>query len=59
MNKKLTSLSERDDKVSATFSDGVVEQFDAVIGADGIFGLVRNYVLQDKDNKYGPSPAEF
>lgn len=59
VNKKLTSLSETHDGASATFADGAVEQFDAVIGADGIFGFVRNYVLQDKDNKYGPSPAEF
>jgi len=59
VNKKLTSLSETQDGVFVTFSDGAVEHFDAVIGADGIFGFVRNYVLQDTDNKYGPSPAEF
>lgn len=59
VKKKLTSLSETLDGVSVTFADEEVEQFDAVIGADGIFGFVRNYVLQDKDNKYGPSPAEF
>lgn len=45
--------------VKVTFSDGEHETFQAVIGADGIFGSVRRYVLQDAADEDAPSPAGF
>lgn len=46
------------------FEDGTVERFDAVIGADGIFSLVRSFVLSDAAAaaaaaEHGPSLAGF
>lgn len=45
--------------VKVTFRDGQEETFDAVIGADGIFGEVRRHVLQEAADAEGPSPAGF
>lgn len=45
--------------VQVTFSDGQNETFHAVIGADGIFGAVRRYVLQESADADGASPAGF
>lgn len=46
--------------VRVTFADGQDEEtFHAVIGADGIFGAVRRYVLQEAAEEEGPSPAGF
>ncbi|KAK3317115.1 salicylate hydroxylase [Cercophora scortea] len=59
-NKKLTSLAQNkvgDGEVEVRFEDGTVERFDAVIGADGIFSSVRNYVLGDDAARHAPSPA--
>ncbi|EMR70863.1 putative salicylate hydroxylase protein [Eutypa lata UCREL1] len=42
-----------------TFQDGSVGAFDAVIGADGIFSSVRNYVLQDDAEECAASPGGF
>ncbi|RYP66706.1 hypothetical protein DL771_007639 [Monosporascus sp. 5C6A] len=47
------------DGVEVIFEDGTVDKFDAVIGADGIFGSVRSYVLQDKVDQFAASPAGF
>ncbi|KAF3765288.1 FAD/NAD(P)-binding domain-containing protein [Cryphonectria parasitica EP155] len=43
--------------VQVTFCDGQNETFHAVIGADGIFGAVRRYVLQESADDDGPFPA--
>jgi salicylate hydroxylase len=46
-NKKVTNLFETDDthKLNLQFSDGTAFQADAVIGADGVRGHIRGYVL--------------
>ncbi|KAK0716926.1 hypothetical protein B0T26DRAFT_645322 [Lasiosphaeria miniovina] len=63
-NKKLNSLVQEEDGLyQVRFEDGTVERFDAVIGADGIFGSVRSFVLGDAAAaaaaEHGPSPAGF
>lgn len=45
--------------VRVTFRDGQDETFHAVIGADGIFGPVRRYVLQDVAEAEAASAAGF
>ncbi|KAK2747202.1 hypothetical protein FQN55_005197 [Onygenales sp. PD_40] len=58
-SKKLASINATGGKsVELKFEDDMVEHFDAVIGADGIFGSVRNHILGG-DPKYGPTPAGF
>ncbi|KAK4169819.1 salicylate hydroxylase [Cladorrhinum sp. PSN259] len=61
-NKKLSAIreTEEDGTLSVTFEDGVTRQFDAVIGADGIFSSVRAHVLGDSAAKeHAASPAGF
>jgi salicylate hydroxylase len=55
----LRSLSVSEDGVELTFLDGTVEHFHAVIGADGIFGNVRRYVLEDTADACAASPGGF
>lgn len=43
--------------VTVAFEDGTDAQFDAVIGADGIFSAVRNHVLGDEWEKHAASPG--
>lgn len=57
-NKKLTSIDRTDAGVEISFQDGSPELFDGVIGADGVFGSVRKYVLQDA-NEWSASPSGF
>ncbi|KAI1642337.1 salicylate hydroxylase [Daldinia loculata] len=45
-NKKLTTINPNESGVEISFQDDTVYQFDAVIGADGIFSTVREHVLQ-------------
>ncbi|KAI1252095.1 hypothetical protein MGN70_006667 [Eutypa lata] len=45
--------------IEVVFQDGEPTLFDAVIGADGIFGSMRKYVLQDFPDACDPSPAGF
>ncbi|KJZ71487.1 hypothetical protein HIM_09126 [Hirsutella minnesotensis 3608] len=45
--------------VQLTFEDGLVEGVDAVIGADGLFSFVRNYVLEEDAATCAASPAGF
>lgn len=46
--------------VKVTFQDGTSDTFDAVMGADGIFSIVRNFVLQDLEPaKHAASPGGF
>ncbi|KAI1399895.1 salicylate hydroxylase [Hypoxylon fuscum] len=56
-NKKLASLQHDSNAesgsggVTVSFQDGHIERFDAVIGADGIFGSVRRHVLVNDDQE--------
>lgn len=61
-NKALSEISQvagAEGGVKVTFRDGQDETFDAVIGADGIFGAVRRHVLQEAADAEGASPAGF
>lgn len=59
-NKKLSDITpDAEGNVKVTFGNGQKEFFHAVIGADGIFGAVRRYVLQEAADAEGPSPAGF
>lgn len=40
--------------IEVTFQDGQAERFDVVIGADGILGAVRRYVLQEAEASTPP-----
>jgi salicylate hydroxylase len=49
-NKKLVNIQDAPDEeqgILLTFADGSVEHTDMLIGADGIHGFVRKYVLGD------------
>ncbi|OAA79155.1 salicylate hydroxylase [Akanthomyces lecanii RCEF 1005] len=59
VNKRLESVKTEGDKLHVTFTDGITETFDAVIGADGIFGSVRKHVLQDGASAHAATPAGF
>lgn len=59
VNKKLESIKTEGSKLHVTFTDGVTETFDAVIGADGIFGSVRKHVLQEDASAHAATPAGF
>lgn len=48
-----------DGAVKVTFRDGQEDTFDAIIGADGIFGAVRRHVLQEAAEAESASPAGF
>ncbi|KAI2778260.1 salicylate hydroxylase [Daldinia loculata] len=59
-SKKLIAIASNDHGVEVAFEDGTKGQFDAVIGADGIFGNVRKYVLGDTvADKYAAEPSGF
>lgn len=59
-NKTLSDItSDTEGNIHITFDDGLKQTFHAVIGADGIFGAVRRYVLQKAADVEGPSPAGF
>ena len=50
--KKLVSITDDDDgdrRLKLRFEDGSVDTADALIGADGIFGFVRQHVLGDNN----------
>jgi salicylate hydroxylase len=57
-NKKLTNIKNTGDGTQLTFQDGRIDSFDAIIGADGIFGKVREHVVGD-NAEYKASPADF
>lgn len=46
-SKKLVGIVQTESKVEIQFEDGAKHEFDVVIGADGIFGSVRQHVLGD------------
>ncbi|KAI1417355.1 FAD/NAD(P)-binding domain-containing protein [Hypoxylon sp. FL1857] len=56
-NKRVTEIAETSHGAELTFQDGTTSRFDAVIGADGIFGSVRKYVLQDVAESCAVSPG--
>ncbi|CAJ2499976.1 Uu.00g028290.m01.CDS01 [Anthostomella pinea] len=56
-NKKLTDIKGTGNGIQLTFQDGTTDQFDIVIGADGIFSSVRKYVLQEAAEECAASPA--
>ncbi|KAI1392730.1 FAD/NAD(P)-binding domain-containing protein [Hypoxylon trugodes] len=59
-SKKLTKIIAGGDYVDILFEDGTSSQFDAVIGADGIFSSVRKHVVGTAaDEAYSASPAGF
>lgn len=60
-NKKLASINAIPNtcRVRVAFEDGTTDEFDGVIGADGIFSLVRSHVLQSEADKYAATPAGF
>ncbi|KAI0206946.1 salicylate hydroxylase [Astrocystis sublimbata] len=60
-NKALVSIEAVPDshRVRVVFKDGNTDEFDAVIGADGIFSVVRVHVLQGEAEKYAAMPAGF
>lgn len=58
-NKELLKIEPSSGGIEITFQDGSVGAFDAVIGADGIFSSVRNYVLQDDAEECAASPGGF
>ncbi|CAG9983352.1 unnamed protein product [Clonostachys byssicola] len=58
-NKKMISIVKTDAGVKVYFADGTDYEFDAVIGADGVFGTVRDHVLADEAKQYSASPAGF
>ncbi|KAM7185745.1 hypothetical protein V8F20_011682 [Naviculisporaceae sp. PSN 640] len=64
-NKKLVKLEELvgvdgREEVKVTFEDGTSTTFDAVMGADGVFSIVRNFVLQDQQpEEHAASPGGF
>lgn len=59
VNKKLSSISQHQENVELIFEDGTKEVFQAVIGADGIFGSVRRHVLQGSADEHQATPAGF
>ncbi|KAH9995011.1 salicylate hydroxylase [Xylariaceae sp. FL0662B] len=63
-NKKVTAMNPRLGGLEIVFEDGDVQQFDGIIGADGVFGSCRLFVLggmvEAKHAQGGsPSPAGF
>lgn len=59
-SKRVSAIKHGNNHVlEITFADGTTEQFDAVIGADGIFSTVRQYVIQEEEGSHNPSPAGF
>ena len=58
-NKRLSTISQDASHVEVVFQDDTKENFDVVIGADGIFSSVRPFVLEDPENQLGSSPAGF
>ncbi|KAI1260714.1 salicylate hydroxylase [Xylariaceae sp. FL1019] len=54
-DKKVTSIQSSSRGESITFLDGEAEVFDAVIGADGVFSVVRKHVVPKKEWSGTPS----
>jgi 2-polyprenyl-6-methoxyphenol hydroxylase-like FAD-dependent oxidoreductase len=48
-----TSLSQRNRRVSVTFNDGTADEYELVVGADGIYSAVRQFALGASPPVYG------
>ncbi|KAI1867679.1 uncharacterized protein JN550_006820 [Neoarthrinium moseri] len=61
MNRKLAISNPKHDTrtIVLFFEDETTQEFDAVIGADGMFSTGRSYVLQESGDKHVASPASF
>ncbi|KAK8047889.1 FAD/NAD(P)-binding domain-containing protein [Apiospora saccharicola] len=55
--KRVKSVQQMEGGVTVAFEDGTDAQFDALIGADGIFSAVRNHVMGKEAEKHAASPA--
>ena len=51
----VTALENRESTVAATFDDGLVAQFDLVVGADGMHSETRKMILRDNEFAYWDS----
>jgi 6-hydroxynicotinate 3-monooxygenase len=51
-SKRLVGLNETADAVRLSFADGTAEEFDAVIGADGVNSMVRELLMGPEAPKY-------
>lgn len=58
-SKKLRDIVATPSGVELAFEDGTTDTFDVVVGADGIFGSVRKFVLQGDADKHKATPAGF
>ncbi|XDG06785.1 hypothetical protein ABKA04_006400 [Annulohypoxylon sp. FPYF3050] len=59
-NKTLATIeNDGEEGVKVIFQDGTVEHFNAIIGADGVFGIVRNHVLQEAAEECAASPGGY
>ncbi|ETS77718.1 hypothetical protein PFICI_09780 [Pestalotiopsis fici W106-1] len=59
LNAKVTSISQSSPGPGLTlaFSDGSQKKYDVVIGADGVRGLTRNYIVGPDDPTQTPKPS--
>lgn len=55
--KKLVKIDEQSEGLLLKFDDGSTISADTLIGADGIFGFVRSYILGDDHQALKPVPA--
>ncbi|KAK6212809.1 hypothetical protein LQW54_004898 [Pestalotiopsis sp. IQ-011] len=57
----LVAINSKASGIAHTFEDDTKYDFDAVIGAEGIFSSVRRHIFQDttRPEDYEPSPAGF
>ncbi|KAK6829490.1 hypothetical protein PG987_010074 [Apiospora arundinis] len=55
--KRVRSVEQTEGGVTVAFEDNTDALFDAVIGADGIFSSVRNYVVGEDAEEHTASPA--
>lgn len=60
-NKQLVAINSKASGIELAFKDDTKCDFDAVIGADGIFSSVRRHIFRDtiRPGDYEPSPAGF
>ncbi|KAI1460567.1 salicylate hydroxylase [Annulohypoxylon moriforme] len=57
-SKELSEIRPQGEELEIAFQDGSVKRVDAIIGADGIFSKVRNYVVGNCE-EHQASPAGF
>ncbi|KAF3015856.1 hypothetical protein E8E14_007315 [Neopestalotiopsis sp. 37M] len=60
LNTRVTSISESSSPghgLALSFADGSQKKYDLVIGADGVRGITRNYILGPDDPAQIPTPS--